>query len=70
MEQNNNCIFVVCSVNKHTQLRYLKTFKNKNKAIQFWKEKTHFNEIPSNIEKGYELYLGDENIYFLKEKLI
>lgn len=70
MKDCNKYIFIVCSVNNHTQLRYLKTFKNKDEAIKFWKEKTSLKIVPRNIEKGFELYLGDESVYFLKEELI
>lgn len=70
MKDYNKYIFIVCSVNNHTQLRYIKAFTTKNEAIEFWKEKTNLKIVPRNIEKGFELYLGDESVYFLKEELI
>jgi len=70
MKDYNKYIFIVCSVNTHTQLRYIKAFTTKNDAIKFWKEKTNYEKVPRNIEKGFELYLGNETIYFLKEELI
>lgn len=63
-------VYIVCSVNKYTQLRYLKVFTKRNEAIDFWKEKTKCGNFPPDVKTGYESYLGDETVYFLKEKYV